>query len=182
MEHDWSDEDLLHRTPRAPSAFEAFYLRHETAVVAYFMNRTRDAELTADLAAETFAAALIGAKKYNKRHGPAVAWLFGIARHRWLRALERGRVEDRARRKLGMPQLVLDDEVLERIAATAGDERVERLLAQLPGEQAAAIEQRVLEERPYSEIASGIGCSEAVVRKRVSRGLATLRGIAEGEA
>ena len=45
----------------------------------------------------------------------------------------------------------------------------------LPGEQRQAIEGRVLEEEPYAAIAAGIGCSEQVVRKRVSRGLATLR-------
>jgi RNA polymerase sigma-70 factor (ECF subfamily) len=48
-------------------------------------------------------------------------------------------------------------------------------LTRLPGEQREAIEKRVLEEEPYAAIAAGIGCSEQVVRKRVSRGLATLR-------
>jgi RNA polymerase sigma-70 factor (ECF subfamily) len=33
----------------------------------------------------------------------------------------------------------------------------------------------VLEERPYSEIAGELSCSELVVRKRVSRGLARMR-------
>ena len=35
---------------------------------------------------------------------------------------------------------------------------------------------RVLDERPYSEIASELGTSETAVRMRVSRGLASLRG------
>ena len=42
-------------------------------------------------------------------------------------------------------------------------------------DQRQAIEKRVLEEEPYGSIAADIGCSEQVVRKRVSRGLATLR-------
>ena len=34
----------------------------------------------------------------------------------------------------------------------------------------------MLDERPYLEIASELGTSETVVRMRVSRGLASLRG------
>jgi DNA-directed RNA polymerase specialized sigma24 family protein len=34
---------------------------------------------------------------------------------------------------------------------------------------------RVVQERPYDELAGEEGLSETVVRKRVSRGLATLR-------
>jgi RNA polymerase sigma-70 factor (ECF subfamily) len=33
----------------------------------------------------------------------------------------------------------------------------------------------VIEERAYPEIAARLGCSELVIRKRVSRGLARLR-------
>ena len=39
----------------------------------------------------------------------------------------------------------------------------------------AAIQARVLDERPYLEIASELGTSETAVRMRVSRGLASLR-------
>jgi len=179
---DWPDEQLLAATAREPQAFDAFYRRHEAAVLGYFMRRTRDPELTADLAAETFAAALVGAGRYRERDGDALAWLFVIARHRLLRSLERGRVEERARRKLGMPKLVLDDELVERIAALEGDQRVASLLARLPDDQAAAIEARILDELPYDEIASRLRCSQAVVRKRVSRGLSALRGLVKGRA
>lgn len=38
-----------------------------------------------------------------------------------------------------------------------------------------AVHARVIEERDYADIAQEMRCSEAVVRKRVSRGLAALR-------
>ena len=41
---------------------------------------------------------------------------------------------------------------------------------------------RVLEQRSYKEIAASVRVSEAVVRKRVSRGLLTLRGLAKGRS
>ena len=39
---------------------------------------------------------------------------------------------------------------------------------------------RVLDQRSYKDIAASVKTSEAVVRKRVSRGLLTLRGLAKG--
>jgi DNA-directed RNA polymerase specialized sigma24 family protein len=45
----------------------------------------------------------------------------------------------------------------------------------LPPEQREAVQARVVEERPYSEIAAAMSCSELVVRQRVSRGLRALR-------
>jgi DNA-directed RNA polymerase specialized sigma24 family protein len=50
-----------------------------------------------------------------------------------------------------------------------------RLLESLPPDQREAVRARVLGERPYGEIARELRTSELVIRKRVSRGLATLR-------
>src|SRR3954451_15185913 len=174
---DWSDERLLRETPRVPSAYAVFYRRHEGAVLGYFMRRTGDAELAADLAAETFAAALLGAEELRRERGDALSWLYGIARHRLLRSLEHGRVEDRARRRLAMPRLEIDDDLAERIERLGAEERALELLAKLPAEQAEAVRARVLDQRSYQDIAVAFKASEAVVRKRVSRGLTTLRGL-----
>jgi RNA polymerase sigma-70 factor (ECF subfamily) len=80
---------------------------------------------------------------------------------------------------MGMARLELHDEELERIEADAVREgphaRVLEELAGLPADQRAAVEARVLHELDYSEIAVSCGASEPVVRKRVSRGLSTLR-------
>ena len=98
-----------------------------------------------------------------------------IARHLLARSRERGRVENQARVRLGLPPLALDDELIARIEAAGGDERAVTLLAVLPGDQRQALQARVLDERRYDEIAAELQCSESVVRKRVSRGLAALR-------
>jgi RNA polymerase sigma-70 factor (ECF subfamily) len=145
------------------------------------MRRARDGELAADLAAETFAAALVAAPKYRAGEAPASAWLIGIARNTLSSSLRRARVEDRARRRLGMEPIVLDDSVLDRIEQLGGDTRVETLLAQLTPDQSDAVRARVLGEEDYAVIAARLRCSESVVRQRVSRGLATLRRIHEEE-
>ena len=170
----WSDERLLTATPAVPAAFAVFYRRHEGSVLGYFMRRTGNAELAADLAAETFAAALLGAARF-RGDGNALAWLYGIARHRLLHSIERGRVEDRARRKHAMPRLEIGDLLVDRLERLAGEERACELLDQLPPDQAEAIRAHVLEDRSYKDIAGSVKASEAVVRKRVSRGLLTLR-------
>jgi RNA polymerase sigma-70 factor (ECF subfamily) len=69
-------------------------------------------------------------------------------------------------------------EAISRLAA--GDEAT-LALAELPAEQRHAIEARVIAERDYADIASELRCSEAVVRKRVSRGLRALRTRLAGE-
>jgi RNA polymerase sigma factor (sigma-70 family) len=172
-----SDEELL--GARDPEAFAVLYRRHVDQLLAFFLRRTRRADLAADLTAETFAAALEGAGRYDAARGPAVAWLYGIARHQLTRTAERGRVEDRARRRLGMERIVLDDEALERIEALASlplsRAALGAALADLPGAQGEAVRARVLDEADYAEIARRAGTSSLVARQHVSRGLAGLR-------
>lgn len=87
-------------------------------------------------------------------------------------SVQAGRVEGQARHRLRMLPVVLDDTTLAAVMELT-DERA--LLDGLPAEQAAAITARVLDDRAYPDIAAEMGCSEAVVRQRVSRGLQTLR-------
>lgn len=168
-----SDEHLLLATRRDPEAFGAFYRRHEAAVLRFFLQRIRDAELATDLTAETFAAALLASRRFRRRAEPAEAWLFGVARKTLAASLRRKRVAARARRRLELPSLQLTDDVLERVAALA-DPAV-ALVDDLPDAQREALQARVVEERDYPEIARELRCSEAVVRKRVSRALSTVR-------
>lgn len=179
-----SDEQLLTDTAADPRAFEQFYLRYAEAVIAYFAVRTRQPEVAADLAAETFAAALRASRRYKPSAAPAAAWLFTIAHNKLADAARRGAVADSARRRLSMAPLVVTDEDLERVEtladiAAAGARSLTALLEQLPHDQREAVVARILDERDYPEIADQLRCSEAVVRKRVSRGLATLRAQAE---
>jgi len=109
------------------------------------------------------------------RSSAARAWLFGIARHELADTWERGRVEDRARRRLGIEPLALGDAELERIEELGGETDALALLAELPEDQRRAISGRVLEQREYAELASQLRCSESVVRQRVSRGLRNIR-------
>ena len=171
-----SDGELLELSVEDPDAFGAFYDRFEEELLAFFMRATQRAELAADLAAEVFAAALASAGLFRAELGSARGWLFGIARHELADTWQRGRVEDRARRRLGLEPISLTDDALELIDELgARPSGTLRLLEELPDDQRAAVKGRVLQERSYDELARSLRCSQSVVRQRVSRGLRSLR-------
>jgi len=172
-----TDAELLAQARRRPESFAAFYDRYELAVVGYFARRTGDPEVAADLAAEVFAAVLGSADRYRPEAPSAAGWLFTIAHNTLAKSRRRGRVEARARRRLGISEAIsFDSTELEAVESRAGgDGWVLELLERLPAEQREAVRARVLEERSYPDIAGELKTSELVVRKRVSRGLSNLR-------
>lgn len=160
-------------------AFGAFYRRHVRRVAAFHLARTHEAQDAADLTAETFAVALEALDRFDPSLGEPIAWLFGIARHRVSNARRRGAVEERARKRLGIERVRLDDAGIEQIESATSAELVRVELREgfdaLPPDQRDAVVLRVLLDHDYAEMADAAGISEAVARKRVSRGLSALR-------
>jgi RNA polymerase sigma-70 factor (ECF subfamily) len=160
-----------------PDAFAAFYRRYERLILGYLARRTGDAEVAADLTAEVFASALRAAHRYRPEAPTATGWLFTIADRTLASSLRRGRVEARARRRLGIRDAVsFSADELERIEALSSlDGESLALLERLPPGQREAVRAHVLDERSYRDIAGELQTSELVIRKRVSRGLGTLK-------
>ena len=76
--------------------------------------------------------------------------------------------------------MAVDDDELRRIEELIDSTEVAVRLAELlPADQFAALQARIVDEKDYPEIARALRCSQAVVRKRVSRALRTLRGAME---
>ena len=178
-----SDAELLAASARVPEAFGVFYDRHIQAILAFFYRRTACPQTAADLAAETFAAAFAARHRYRDEGAPALAWLLGIARREFSAAVRRQRVRDRARRRLGMQRIELDDVSLERIEELADmaslRQAIDDALGSLTPKVAEAVSLRVALELPYAEIAKRIGCSEGAARVRVARGLNKLADLLE---
>jgi RNA polymerase sigma factor (sigma-70 family) len=173
-----SDRVLLERT-RAGEAecFGELYRRRRGAVLAFLRPRVASAELAADLMCETFAGALLAVHQPDRElPREPIAWLIAIARNELLDAWRRGKVAEGARRRLALEPLALDDDDLRAVEDAARDaDLLAQLAEELPPDQFHALSAHFLEDRGYPEIAVELGCSQAVVRKRVSRGLATLR-------
>ena len=180
---EWLDSELLVAIARHDQkACAVFYRRHLPRTVGYLMRQTRDPELAADLSAEVFASVIVSARRYKSQTDTATPWVIAIARNVLANSRRRGRVQDRMRRRLAIEPLELDDGDLERTASLAAEETgpVVELVEALPTGERHAVKARVLYERSYSEIAASLQCSEMVVRKRVSRGLARIRQTLEG--
>ena len=172
------DAELLAASARGdPDAFAMFYRRHLAQVLAFCLRETGSRETAADLTAEVFAAALEASGRYRPQSESAAGWLLGIARNKLLEGFRRRRVEDGARRRLGMRRLVFYDEDLARVdeIVALGSTAVDALDAVVPTTERDAVHARIVQERSYREIALEMRCSESLVRKRVSRGLARLR-------
>jgi RNA polymerase sigma factor (sigma-70 family) len=176
---DGNDDDakLVARIARGDrAAFAAIYDRYLPLVLRWSLRETRNREVAADLAAETFAAALIASPRYRSSKGSVGSWLLGIARNKLRESLRDQRVEDSARRRLGLDPAAFGEADFERVEElTSLDAGVVELFETLPPALREAVAQRVIEERSYEEIAEELRCSESVVRQRVSRGLRTLR-------
>ncbi len=159
--------------------FDDLYRRESEGVLVFFTRRTFDPEIALDLTAETFAQAYVGWRRLRGRsREERQAWLYTIARRQLSRYLRRGRVEHDALLRLGIQVPVAHEDDLRLIERRAelselrgalGDE-----LGRLSAEQRRALELRVVQERPYEEVAREMGISEPAARARVSRGLRTL--------
>jgi RNA polymerase sigma factor (sigma-70 family) len=168
------DADLLARSDA--DSFGEFYRRHARRLAGWLMRMTGDAEVAADLTAETFAAALVGRERYDPDRGAPATWLYGIAAHKLNDWRRRGSAEDRARRRLRMERIQLTDEDVAEFERLGSEVSLVEMLEELPDDQREALRARLLEGRGYREIAGVAGISEAAARKRVSRGVAGLRG------
>jgi RNA polymerase sigma-70 factor (ECF subfamily) len=186
-----SDERLLTGSVAKAELFVAFYDRHARGLLSYFIRRTYEAQVAADLTAETFAQAFAGRARFNgAQPGAACAWLYAIARHQLSRYLRRQRVEREWRERLGMQRLSVAPDALERAEALIDLGQLRRAVAGalegLGAKDQEALRLRIVEGRSFAEAARLSGCSEQALRQRVGRALrrlaADLPGQGEGHA
>jgi RNA polymerase sigma factor (sigma-70 family) len=164
-----TDAELLAATPEDPDAFAIFYRRHVQMVLALVARRAQPSDV-GDLVAEVFVTALVHRGRYDPARGAGGAWLAGIAHHKLADAARRGAVEARMCRRLGvhLSDRAPVDGALERVAS-------DELLTTLPDEQRHAVQARIVDDKPYEQIAREQATSVPAVRKRVSRALSALR-------
>jgi RNA polymerase sigma factor (sigma-70 family) len=159
----------------SPAEIEELYRSHARRIAGYLMRATGDAEVAADLTAETFAAALVSRDRYRAEMGAPTTWLYAIAANKLKDWRRRGYAEDRARRRLRIERPPLSEDDMAEFNRLAEEVSADLLLDVLPADQRRALRARLLDDRTYGEIAVLEGVSEAAVRQRVSRGLSSLR-------
>jgi len=167
-----SDAELL--AQEDPDAFAELYDRHVGQILAW--SKARVGDYGADLTAEVFAAAWHSRKRFRDEHeGSALPWLYGIANNVFRSSLRKRRVEYGARERLRLPVTVMHadfDAVDDRLSFPSA---VLRAVANLPVSERELLVLRLVEERPYAEIAQRLQCTPVAARLRVSRSLRRLR-------
>lgn len=170
-----TDSELLVDARSDPQAFRMIYDRWIARILRYFYVRTLDAEVSADLAAETFAVAWTKRTRFRDVGRPVGAWLYGIAGKELSQYRRRQRVELAAVRRLGMvmPDRTSDDldRIDEMVDATAYRQAIGHAMHGLSVRNQEALRLRVIEDLPFAEVARQLGCSEGAARVRVHRGL-----------
>jgi RNA polymerase sigma factor (sigma-70 family) len=169
-----TDADLLRAARHDPRAFGELYRRHAPAVHGWFAQRL--AWAASDLTAETFAQAWLSRGSFrDQRDGSALPWLLGVGRNVLRESARRDRVETRARERLGLPLALAADDgyaaVEERLSPRPSRAAA---LAALPDHERRAVELRVVQERPFGEVAEALHIRPAAARLRVSRALRRL--------
>lgn len=154
-------------------AFRRAYAAHFDAVLGFALRRTDRPEDAADVTAETFLVAWRRIQHLPPGDGSR-PWLYAVARrvlanHR-RGDLRRHRLGERLRRDLAT---VVPD-VSERVVQ---DHTVNAAIARLSGRDEEILQLHLWEGLDPREIAEVLGLSTAIVRPRLSRARARLRGL-----
>src|SRR6185312_15718226 len=125
------------RTPRSQvgsnrgldsAAFLALYDDEAEALLRFFVRRTLDPQVAADLTAESFLQAFASRATFDPARGSPGAWLFGIARHHLASYLRAARVEHAATERFRVELGELSSADYERIEALIDFAEVGRLV------------------------------------------------------
>jgi len=174
------DDVLLRSAAKGDEeAFACLYRRHQAALYRFALRMTGNSWAAEEIVQEVFMTLLRDPKKYDAARGALGAFLYGIARNRVMKHLERlpreVSLEEKKEDGTG-PGIVLQDSAtpstwLERRECT---EHVRAAVLELPPDFREAVVLCELEEMSYEEAAQMVGCPIGTIRSRLHRGRALL--------
>ena len=151
----------------------AAFRRHYAQVYRFLRRRTESDDAAEDLAQAVFADAAARLQRREDEDPPVLAWLYTVARRR---LADRARVAARRQGTLGSleeARVRPIEETLEYGAELAAV--IAASIRELPEGQRRVVVMKLLEGRPFAEIAERLEVSEAACKMRFSRGLEALR-------
>lgn len=169
-----------------PEVFRSFYAERREPLLRFFAQRVYDPQLALDLCSETFAQAFLKRHRFRGSIGAdATAWLYAIANRRLIDYYRKGEAEKKALKRLGIELAPAGRDELDRVEELAdlGAARaaIRDGFQRLSRDEQLALKLRIVEERSYQDVASGLGVSVPAARTRVSRALRALRQSVEME-
>ena len=174
------DDVLLRRAAKGDEeAFTLLYRRHQAAMYRFALRMTGNAWAAEEIVQDVFMILMREPKKYDAERGTLGAFLYGIARNRVMKHLERLPREVSLEEKNGNgtgAQIVLQDTCTPATWAEKRErsEQVRTAVLDLPPEFREAVVLCELEEMSYEEAARMAGCPIGTIRSRLHRGRALL--------
>jgi RNA polymerase sigma-70 factor, ECF subfamily len=174
------DELLLRRAAKGDEdSFALLYERHQGALYRFALRMTGSAWGAEEIVQDVFMTLIRDPKKHDPSRGTVGALLFGIARNRVMKHLERAPrevpLEEKNEDGTGAG-IVLQDSFTPAMWAEKRErmERVRAAVLELPPEFREAVVMCELEEMSYEEAAQMTGCPIGTIRSRLHRGRALL--------
>ena len=165
-----ADAHLLARIAQGdPAAFQTFYERHSSRVVAYACKLARDRHLAEDVAQEVFTSVWTKAASFRPERGDAPGWLYTLTRNKFIDNWRRG------------PRAAVTEEIDDqRLPSRQGEMKdlhltMKQALAQVSPDQRRAIEMAYFGGLTYEETAGELELPVGTLKSRIRLGLRTMR-------
>lgn len=166
------DVQLLQRTAKGDAeAFAAFYDRHAADILGHLCRLVSNRTEAEDILQEAFCQVWKQADRFDVKRGSPKAWLYLIARSRALDRLRRKRtpipldaIGDRP--SLTAPDLISQNEIASLLSGA---------LAELPPEQAQALQLAFYQGLTHEQIAEHQGVPLGTAKTRIRLGMNRLR-------
>ncbi len=174
------DDVLLRQAAKGDEdAFTALYRRHQAALYRFALRMTGNAWASEEIVQDVFMTLMREPKKYDPARAALAAYLYGIARNRVMKHLERlpREVELDEQNENGSRGGAAVINAVTPMHWAVRQERMEQVRAavlELPAEFREAVVLCELEELSYEEAAQQIGCPIGTIRSRLHRGRALL--------
>ena len=174
------DDLLLRRAGKGDEeAFTTLYRRYQAALYRFALRMTGNAWAAEEIVQDVFMILMRDPKKYDATRGTLGGFLYGVARNRVLKHLERlpREVPLKEKGEDGVGSgIVLQDPSTPATEAEKRErrEQVRQAVLELPAEFREAVVLCELEERSYEEAAQVAGCPIGTIRSRLHRGRALL--------
>ena len=176
---DEKQDVLLKRAVRGDEqAFLALYRKHQPPLYRYALRMTGSPWAAEEIVQEVFLLLIREPQKYQAARGELGAFLFGVARNRVMKHLER------TPRELSLDVMNADgsawtepQDPLTPMMIAEKRERIEQVreaVLELSAEFREAVVLCELEEMSYEEAAQACGCPVGTIRSRLHRGRALL--------
>ena len=172
----------------AMQIYDEFYPR----IFRYVLTRIGNAEASRDIAAEVFFKMVKNRWRFKLTAAPVSAWLFRVASNEiatfYRRAKYRPVQLEAALEQAGELPLSLRGDLQEELSVAQAlidrhdvFSQIRRHLLRLPAKYQEVIVLHYLEEQTVPQIALLLGKKEGTVKSLISRGIAKLRAVVEGE-